>query len=372
MRLLLQCQVATLFFLGSYYSVISLPPSHTSSSAPPLPAIQQDHRSECVLYFAGDVMGHLPFTRSGYDEVADSFSYDQTFAPMRDIIQRADLAFANLEVTLAGPPFTGYARFSAPDALARSLRDAGFDILLTANNHSNDRGPAGLVRTLDVLDSLGLRHTGTFRDGAERDPFIAEANGIRIAILNYTYGTNGIPVTTPTVVNLLDSAQIHCDVERLRTQKPDLLIIYLHWGEEYQRAPGRDQRAWANFFFSLGADAVIGAHPHVVQPIELIRDQGLNVLAFSLGNFVSNQRERYRDGGIGLFLYIEKDTLGARVRDITYSPAWVWKTTSKKPSYFVLPAAALDTLTALPASARQAFGRFLDDTRSMLSHCREQ
>src|SRR5690606_8790194 len=217
------------------------------------------------LLFIGDVMQHSPQIRGAYHPAEDNYNYDPCFQYIAPAIRRADIAIANLEVTLAGKPFTGYPTFSSPDELAAALKNAGVDVLVTANNHSLDRRKKGLERTIDVLDSLQIPHTGTFKDLDERRksyPLILEKKGARLALLNYTYGTNGIPVTEPNVVNYIDTAQIKADVLRARELQVDFVIAFYHWGDEYQSLPNTAQKSLVRISKEMGIDMVIGAHPH--------------------------------------------------------------------------------------------------------------
>jgi poly-gamma-glutamate synthesis protein (capsule biosynthesis protein) len=306
--------------------------------------------SRLRLLFTGDIMGHDAQIFSAYDDATGIHNYDTCFSLVSPYFQAADIVIGNLEVTLAGPSYTGYPAFSSPDALAVSLKKAGFDLLITANNHSLDRGKAGLERTLKVLDSLALLHTGTFRNQTEKDityPLIIEKHGIRLAILNYTYGTNGIAVRPPNVVNYIDTVLIARDLRKAELAEPDFTIVTMHWGIEYERLENKTQRDLGRFILSHGADAVIGMHPHVVQPITMEHYQSPDsgrekLVAYSLGNFISNQRERYRNGGIVLELELEKHQGHTALSTYNYLPVYVHKPyRDKLRSWFVLiPASA--------------------------------
>jgi len=296
------------------------------------------------IVFAGDVMGHDGQISGAWDEQKGVHQYDTCFSLLKPFIEKHDIAVANLEVTLAGPPYSGYPAFSSPDALAGSLKSAGFDLLITANNHSLDKGSRGLERTIKVLDSLGMIHTGTFYDKVQRDttyPLILEKNNIRIAILNYTYGTNGIKVKAPNVVNYIDTVQIAADLEKAATALPDFTIVTIHWGNEYEREENAVQRSLAKFMHLHGADAVIGMHPHVIQTVKMEQfnsaDSGMHCLvAYSLGNYISNQRERYRNGGIMLSIELEK-AAETRLSNYSYLPVYVHrKAISTARNQFVL------------------------------------
>ena len=295
-----------------------------------LSLITYGQESSLKLIFAGDIMGHdsqIESARSG-----DSYNYDTCFSFIKPYLESADIAIANLEVTLAGPPFKGYPQFSSPDELAESAKNSGFDLFITANNHSLDRGKAGLERTISVLEEKDIIYTGTYVNELSRKktyPLIIEKNGIRLAILNYTYGTNGLRVESPNVVNYIDKDIIREDLEKAELAKPDFTIVTLHWGLEYQRSQNREQEELAGFILENGADAIIGSHPHVIQPVNLYTsDSTEKVVVYSLGNFISNQRDRYRNGGIIFEMELIKEN-STRLNSFQYLPVWVYKPESK-------------------------------------------
>lgn len=289
-------------------------------------------------------MGHDSQIASAYNATKKKYDYSSCFQFLRPYVDSVDLAIANLEVTLAGPPYKGYPQFSSPDALAVTLKDVGFDVLVTANNHSVDRGRKGIERTIKVLDSLQISHTGTFKDSIakeEQTPLMVEKNGFRLAILNYTYGTNGIPVPKPNVVNHLDTAIMRRDLEKAKSSNPDVVIVFTHWGEEYQSLPSKNQKDLAEFCLKHGAMLVIGAHPHVLQPMEWRKEKN-QFVAYSLGNFVSGQRKRYTDGGAMVYLELEKIAYAADTAEVTidsagYYLAWVYRTVDSHKDYYLLP-----------------------------------
>jgi len=338
--------------------------------------------SRLKLVFTGDIMGHDSQIASALATGEAGYDYKPCFENLRPYLQEADLVIGNLEVTFAGSPYKGYPAFSSPDELADALKWAGFDILVNANNHALDRGRKGLDRTIEVLDQKEIIQTGTFRDQASRlsyYPLIMEKKGIRIALLNYTYGTNGIKDRPPAIVNRIDRTQISEDLEKAKTAQPDFILVSIHWGQEYQLSESSRQQELAAFLFELGADAVIGSHPHVVQPV---RGSGSgNLVAYSMGNLISNQRKRYRDGGILFELVLSKNKADAgdiSIREIEsygYLPVWVWKPNTKKGTRFTLVPANLDpgseSLRAMSAKDRDLMKLFLEDTRSRLKGCRE-
>lgn len=282
------------------------------------------------MLFAGDAMQHKSqiedarMKEGGYD-------YTQYFTEVEEDIKRADLAVVNLEVTLGGKPHTGYPTFSAPDEFAKSLKDAGFNVFLTANNHSVDRGKKGIERTIKVLDSLDIVHTGTFKDSLERDiyyPLLMLKDGIRIAMLNYTYGTNGIPVPKPNIVNLIDTFQIKKDINAAKKLGADIIVTNIHWGDEYVLKQNREQERLANFLVDNGVRLVIGNHPHVVQPVDIRRegDSIKSIIVYSLGNYVSGMRTINTSGGMVVNIDISKEPRQAVSIDrFDYSLVWTHK-----------------------------------------------
>jgi len=257
------------------------------------------------IYFAGDIMQHEAQLKAAL-RADGTYDYTGCFTQVTPEIEAADIAVCNFETTLGGAPYSGYPQFCSPDELAAAVRDAGFDIFLTANNHCLDRRTRGLVRTLDVLDSLGIPHLGTYRDLAERDslyPYIIERNSMRIALLNYTYATNGIPVAAPCIVNYIDTTQIKADVIRARQLHADCIIACMHWGTEYRLEPDKSQKTLEEWLYSIGVDHIIGGHPHVVQPVRTLPHRyhaGSSLTVWSLGNYISNMSAPHTFQGLAV------------------------------------------------------------------------
>ena len=305
------------------------------------------------LLFIGDIMGHGPQIRSAYNYKTKTYNYDTVFYYLKDIMSEPDFTIANLEVTLAGPPYKGYPQFSSPDALAEAGKKAGIDVFVTANNHCVDRRLQGLKRTIDVLDTLHVLHTGTFKNKNARDTtnlIILQKDSIKVGILNYTYGTNGIPVPKPAVVNILDTAIIHNDIFLAQKDSLDKLIVVLHFGKEYQSYPNKFQETLVADLFKNGVDIIIGSHPHVIQKmIYLPSNDSLytkeTFVAYSLGNFVSNQRKIKTDGGVMTSLVLKKENGKTFIDTSNYILTWVYKKqrTSKLSDYFILPASKYET-----------------------------
>lgn len=319
----------------------SAPSTQADASEPPEatePVVQPNIVS--TLAVCGDAMSHMPQTRDAYDSQAGAYDYKPMIRFAKPWIEQADYAVVNLETTFAGgPDYSGFPAFNTPDALGDALKDAGFDLVSTANNHCLDRGYDGMVRTLDVLDNLGLAHVGTYRSAEERAAqngvHVADVGGIKVAFLSYTYGTNGIPVSKshPDTVNILhtdymsdaqvlDTARIADDLAAAEALSPDLIAVIVHWGVEYQTTQNEHQEEIADFLFDHGADVILGSHPHVLQPMEtrtLTDRDGTTHTGFvcwSLGNFISSQNDEYTDTTVVLNLELTKNP-NTGVTDVT-------------------------------------------------------
>lgn len=293
-----------------------------------------------TLAVCGDAMSHMPQTRDAYDSQAGAYDYKPMIRFAKPWIEQADYAVVNLETTFTGgPDYSGFPAFNTPDALGDALKDAGFDLVSTANNHCLDRGYDGMVRTLDVLDKLGLAHVGTYRSAEERAAqngvHVADMGGIKVAFLSYTYGTNGIPVSKshPDTVNILhtdymsdtqvlDTERIADDLAAAEALSPDLIAVIVHWGVEYQTTQNEHQEEIADFLFDHGADVILGSHPHVLQPMETRtltdRDGATHTgfVCWSLGNFISSQNDEYTDTTVVLNLELTKNP-NTGVTDVT-------------------------------------------------------
>lgn len=336
-------------------------------------AVNAQDTTRISLLFVGDIMQHDSNIEAAFNPVTKKYDYASCFEYVAPIIRSADLAIGNLELTLAGSPYKGYPQFSAPDALAIELKRSGFDVLVTANNHSLDRRRKGLERTIDVLDSLQIQHTGTFKDSLSRAntfPLVFSKNGFTFSLLNYTYGTNGISVTKPNVINLIDTVLIKNDLAKARAQQTDAIIVFMHWGLEYQSLPAKDQKTVAAICLREGAKLVIGSHPHVLQPM-IWNKQTDNLIAYSLGNFVSGQRPRYRDGGAMLWIELQKiknDSItSTTITNANYELEWVQKTTGVKPEFTSFPFRYFESDTVLikGKTLQDAAALFAKDSRAL-------
>jgi poly-gamma-glutamate capsule biosynthesis protein CapA/YwtB (metallophosphatase superfamily) len=310
---------------------------------------QQISGDKISLLFIGDVMGHDEQIWSAENRETHQYNYDDVFQYIKPVISAADIAIANFEVTLGGTPYTGYPQFSSPADLAVACKKAGIGYLVTANNHAADRGKKGIINTINRLDSIGIPHTGTFLNSSCRDsltPLMIHKNGASIALLNYTFSTNGIVVPEPVVVNMLDKELITRDVIKAKDKKADIIILFLHWGTEYDTIPSKSQTDLAEYFQSIGVDMVIGSHPHVVQKMARIKNSitgNDNVVVYSLGNFVSNQRKPKTDGGSMVRVELTKKEDKYTISGAGYYLTWVYTPIEKyRKKFFILPCAEFE------------------------------
>jgi poly-gamma-glutamate capsule biosynthesis protein CapA/YwtB (metallophosphatase superfamily) len=329
------------------------------------------------LLFIGDIMGHDSQIRSAEDTLTGTYDYADVFRYINDEISGAGISIANLEVTLAGPPFKGYPQFSSPVEFAIACRDAGIDCLVTANNHSADRGKKGIINTINKLDSIGMRHTGTFQDKTARDtlyPLIIKKESTTIALLNYTYGINGKKPEEPVIVNMLDKDLIGSDILKAKSKNPDLIIIFLHWGTEYDTIPSQSQTDLADYLFSRGADLIVGSHPHVIQKMVMAKRNTIKrnrVLIYSLGNFVSNQRKPKTDGGAIVQINVLKTSDSIEIITAGYYLTWVYTPEeNNRKKYYILPCSKYENRPEFfsnPGDYTQ-LKSFINDSRALLNN----
>lgn len=247
------------------------------------------------IVMVGDMLMHEKVMDSGKQEDG-SYNFDHLFENVKDTIEGADLALVNQETILGGEEFgyTGYPSFNSPYELGDAEVKAGFDVILHATNHTLDKREKGVENCMNFWDINypEIEYLGINKSQQEQDEdiFVYEQNGIKVAILNYTYGTNGIAPAAdmPYIVNYLDEEKIRQDVEKAESLA-DFTIVCPHWGTEYKLEPDSWQEKWTDLFFECGVDLVIGAHPHVIEPVEWITDESGNkmLVYYSLGNFVN-------------------------------------------------------------------------------------
>ena len=257
---------------------------------------------EIDLLMVGDVLLHDNVQNSG--KLADgTYNYDHLFANVKEDIEAADIAIVNQEVILGGTELglSGYPAFNGPYEVADAIVDAGFDVVMHATNHTLDKGKKGLLNCMNYweenYEKVAVLGVFDSQDSYENDIYIYEEDGLKIAILNYTYGTNGIPLPSdmPYAVALLDKEKVIADLVKAK-EVADFTVVCPHWGTEYQHKQSEEQEDWANLFLEYGVDLVIGTHPHYIQPVEMLTgENGEKMLVYySLGNFINSTNESGR------------------------------------------------------------------------------
>ncbi len=343
-------------FVGNILWIIHSEPVPQKVLAPEI----RDTTRQMTLLFGGDWMQHKPQIEAARRDT--TFDYSSTIRYLKPLFEGADWSIINFETTLTHQSnYTGYPLFRSPITLADALRDAGVDVALLANNHCCDGGKAGVKCTIEELTRCGIRHTGLFADStdwARNRILYLEHDSLRVALCNFTYGTNGMPVPEGCRVHLIDTIAMAECIEAAQAEGVDALIATLHWGIEYARTPNRQQRQIADFLRRKGVQCIIGSHPHVIQPIEI---DSLGGVVWSLGNLVSNQQKRYTDGGLLVRLTLEKQGSAPCRYHWEVIPCWVLRN-----GYQVLPASVADTLP-LSSSERQRYLQFIHDTHQLLS-----
>jgi poly-gamma-glutamate capsule biosynthesis protein CapA/YwtB (metallophosphatase superfamily) len=340
--------------------------------------IIDDKKKGISLIFIGDIMEHDLQIQSAYIPERKTYDFSSQFKYLKPFFDTTDIVVGNLEVTLGGIPYKGYPRFSSPDELANAIKEAGIRYLGTANNHMYDRGKEGFERTLRVLDSIDLKRTGTFideKDKRKNHPMIIKKNGFNIALFNYTYGLNGNIAIKPNLINIIQKDSVVKDLKNAKSSDFDAIIVFFHWGTEYERQPNSEQIKLADLCFENGADIVIGSHPHVVQRMEhrtfksSTGDEKDILTAYSLGNFVSNYgNRRYSDGGVIIRFKLfsnEKEELS--IGDVYYLPIWVYRESKENQlfNYYVLPVFEYETGKLPNAFDNNQMELFIKDTRSL-------
>jgi poly-gamma-glutamate capsule biosynthesis protein CapA/YwtB (metallophosphatase superfamily) len=279
------------------------------------------------LVAAGDLLIHDAVIESAQNGPGGSYDFNPMFCYIRDIVKKADIAICNLETTVSGRQhgYHGYPEFNAPEEILDAAQECGFTVISTANNHSVDYGENGILATLQAIRKRGLYGIGTSGspDPNERN-LVLESGGIKIGFNTYTYGTNEhyVPADKPWLINMIDFDLIKRDIENMKQRGADLIALGLHAGEEYLTMPDKDQISYVNKMRGLGADIILGSHPHIVQPA--IQDpEGNFFIISSIGNFLSNQREPLRETGVILDIEIHAKGNHGKIGAITFHPIYV-------------------------------------------------
>ena len=278
---------------------------------------------EAEIVFAGDAMMHARQIETARQSDG-SYDFSEYFPAITDYVKSADYAVVNLETPISTPPYSGYPMFNAPAEYVDALKRAGFDLFLTANNHTLDRRDKGLCNTIDSLDKRNVDHIGTYKSDSSRDsqlPFVIEINGIKVGFVNYTYGTNGLVPGKEVKVDYIDKNLMQKDVEKARKKGAEFIFACIHWGNEYQLLPHPSQKELADYLVGIGVDAVIGGHPHVIQPMELKEGR---LVVYSLGNLISNMLTKDTRGGALVKVKIARGDDGTvKISDASYRLVFV-------------------------------------------------
>ncbi len=377
----------TLFILIIFLFLFNLSSFQRSYKKIP-PQDKKDSLVTISISAVGDLMCHsveYDYARVG----ADSFNFNPFFRFISPYLKSSDFTFGNLETVTAGRAmhYSGYPMFNTPGSFIEALKSAGFNLVTTSNNHALDRGEEGILHTIKELKKYGLNYDGTFSSVRDRDSIrIYNIKGIKVAFLAYSYGTNGneIPKNKPYLINIIDTTLIRHDIKKAKQSNADIVLVYFHFGVEYQRQPTLFQKEIVKKTISYGANIIIGSHPHVIEPVMFYRkavnsnnainckmDSGF--AAYSLGNFISNQRWRYSDCGVILTLHITKNfsTDSIYISKVTYLPTWVFKgITGRGKEYVVLPSQIqpMDTsYSFLSASDKFKMMQSFNDTKKILT-----
>lgn len=286
----------------------------------------------------GDVMFHLSQIRGAYNPEDKTYNFEPTFERIKEYIEDVDLALCNFETVTAGPEFgyKGYPTFNTPKESILALKNTGFDLLSTANNHSLDKGKKGIVNTIDNIYEYGLQNIGTYKEKPSNRVIIKDIKGIKLAFMSYTYGCNGLESLLTEeelsyMVNIIDEEKIKKDIAIAKESGADKIIVVIHWGNEYQRSPSQEQIDLGDKMIDWGADIILGSHPHVIQESKIInKNNEKKFIVYSMGNFVSNQRRetvdnKYTEDGLIVRIKLEKNIEENKtdIVDIEYIPTWV-------------------------------------------------
>lgn len=338
-----------------------------------LPLLSLTAQNDSIsMIFVGDAMMHL--TQIEGTAVGNSFDMSHYFKHIEKEVKSADISVVNFETPLGGQPYSGYPVFSAPDEFAQTVRDAGFNLFLLANNHCLDKGTNGLVRTRRVLDSLDIRSVGAYLDKDNRDrsyPLLIRSKGFRIIMLNYTYGTNGFQVTPPRSVNLIDKEVMAADIAEAKLFNPDFIIANMHWGVEYNQIPSDQQRELGNWLFNQGVDVVMGNHPHVVQPIEFKKDLSGGkdrLVVYSMGNLISNMSLRNTNGSMVVKVVFNRKGIKRQIASVKYALLFTerYKNERGKVDHHTVPAVTWQkSLEKNSLPENQVLSRYITDTREL-------
>lgn len=351
---------------------------------------------EASILATGDVMVHSPQLQAQYDYSTGTYNFDNNFKYVKKYIENADYSLANLETTLAGNDvyqYSSYPTFNSPDELADALKNAGFDLLSTINNHSFDKRDLGVNRTLSTLKEKGFDTVGTRENSSDKEYIIKDINNIKVGITSYSYGDvkndnkylNGIKISEDweNKMNIFDSLDVDKAFETIssttdKMKDSDIQVVIIHWGIEYARNETDFQKQLAQKLCDDGVDIIIGSHPHVVEPVETITSSdGKNktLVIYSLGNYISNQRREtvgaYSEDGLMVNIDISKKSneKEAKVEKVTCIPTWVNKyNNGYKNVYEIVPIEDESDLNSITSLNKYNVKQSYNNTASLIDN----
>ena len=293
-----------------------------------------------TLTSLGDTLCHNTQYWDAYNSKTDEYDFSYVYEDIKNYTLSSDITIGSLETTFAGKEkgYSNYPTFNTPDSLATALKDIGIDVVSLAGNHALDYGYTGLCRTIDVFDNIGLSHLGTYKTAEDQEKIlIKDVEGVKIAFINYTYGTNGIPL--PSVkefcVNLIDKDFIKKQINQAKEQNVDMIVACMHWGTEYRTTANSEQKDLANFLFENGVDVILGNHPHVLEPMEkktITLQDGTTkdvFVVYALGNFTADQRDEItRDSAILNLTITKNSDSKISIDKVNYVPIYMYKNTN--------------------------------------------
>lgn len=308
--------------------------------------------TNATILATGDIMFHMPQTRAAFNSGSKTYNFEDNFKYVKKHIESADLAVANFETVIAGEgiEYSGFPNFNSPIDTLSAIKDAGFHILTTANNHCLDQGKKGLINTIDAIEEKGMKNIGTYK--VPNTPImVEEINEIKLGLLSYTYGFNGMEYTLTEeerkyMISEINEDKIKKDIEKAKALDVDIVAVFIHWGNEYHQEPSDEQKQLGKKMVEWGANIIFGSHPHVIQKSEIINYGGMdNFIIYSMGNFLSNQRKesmnnKYTEDGIMVKIELEKDFIKGKtiIKNIDYIPTWVRRyKASNRLKYEILP-----------------------------------
>lgn len=329
---------------------------------------EENKTSEIIVSAAGDVLIHTPQIQAAFNIQNKSYNFDEYFTYVKDYISSADIAICNSETSYLGEgtDYTGYPTFNSPTELLDSLKNTGFDVLASAHNHILDKGSKGFINTAKAITDKGFDLIGIKNSSKDKNYIVKDVKGIKLGITNFSYSTldsngtralNGIPLPKDleNSINTFASNNLKADLAKMKdtilNMKKDgaeCIIFYMHWGNEYQTSPSKEQEDIAKELNSYGVDVILGSHPHVVQPIRTIINESSKketLVFYSLGNFISNQRREHlgqskSENGVLVNFKVYKDKDGViSIKEHSAIPTWVYKYSDKlgKVHYNIMP-----------------------------------